>query len=101
MTHLSGFQRAMQALDKYGVPRLNPGGTRNLSLPERIDLLGRSVPEIMGAKAVADLLGTTTSNLDRQAGLPIPITRIDSGRVWLAEDVQRFAEERNRRRAAK
>lgn len=100
MTHLSGFERAMLALDKHGVPRLNPGGTRNLSLVERIDKLGtgQSVPELMGASEVAAALGITTSNLARQAGLPAPVARLSRGDIYLAEQVRAFAEDRKARR---
>lgn len=100
MTHLSGFERAMLALDKHGAPRLNPAGTRKLSLVERIDLLGagQTVPELAGASEVADLLGVTTSNLSRQAGLPAPVARLARGDIYLRRDIEAYAETRKARR---
>lgn len=99
MTHLSGFERAMEALDRHGVPRHN--GNHRLSLVERIDALatGQTVPELMGATEAATTLGVTTSNLGRVARMPAPIQTLTRGDLYLAEAVRELAAKRRRRDA--
>lgn len=96
MTHLSGHERAMQALDKIGVPREN--GVGPISLPERIRLAGRIVPPLLGATEVAEMLGTTTSNLPSHPNLPEPVAHLRSGRIWLREDVEAYRDAREAKR---
>lgn len=66
----------------------------------------RNLPELMGMAEAAQTVGTTTSNLDKIAGLPEPEygpdhpnpkRRLMAGRLWLAEDIREFARERNAR----
>jgi hypothetical protein len=106
---LSGFERAMAALDGYRVPRTTLVATGNgsigdrpLSLVERIHLLGRHhVPELLGSKQVAERLGTQPSNLGAFPGLPEAVVQMDRGRLWLAEDVEEYAREREARKAGR
>jgi hypothetical protein len=94
--HLSGFERAMRALDGYGIPRENGAG-KKFSLVQRIDMLGRAVPELVGAVEAAKLLGTTASNLPRWRDMPEPVAVLSRGAVYLREEVETLARERGRR----
>jgi hypothetical protein len=94
--HLSGFERAMRALDGHGIPRENGAG-KKFSLVERIELLGRSVPELVGAVEAAKLLGTTASNLPRWRDMPAPVAILSRGAIDLRAEVEALARERGRR----
>jgi hypothetical protein len=52
-------------------------------------------PEVMGASEAARELGVTVQNLNRLAGFDrLPYQRLRATRVWLAEDVRKFARSR-------
>jgi hypothetical protein len=59
-----------------------------------------SVPELLGAKEVADELGVRVSNLERVVGLPAEVGDLACGRIWRADVIRPFADERRERRAA-
>lgn len=56
----------------------------------------RRHPRLMGAKEVAEAAGCRVNNLGKQAGLPAPIASLSCGRIWLAEDVEEWVENRRR-----
>jgi hypothetical protein len=58
----------------------------------------RKLPPIMGAQEVAARLGIASSNLDRTVGLPAPADKVAATRIWLAEEIEAFAVEREARR---
>lgn len=55
------------------------------------------MPKLMGSKEAADYLGISSSNLDRQVGLPKPHQTLACGRIWLAEDIRLFRKRRRKR----
>jgi hypothetical protein len=61
------------------------------------------VPQVVGVAEAAEIMGwdkrRVVTYLDR-GSFPEPLTSLASGRIWLREDVERFAEEwRARRRS--
>jgi hypothetical protein len=56
------------------------------------------LPELYGTAETAAELGVTVSNLSVVVGLPEPVQHLRCGRIWLAEDVRRFATEFRARR---
>jgi hypothetical protein len=48
-------------------------------------------PELMGTTEVALELGIPAQNVGVHVGFPEPIAALRCGRIWLAEDVRRFA----------
>ena len=51
----------------------------------------------MGVAEVAEALGIHNANIDKQKGLPEPVATIRATRVWDADEIRAFAEERKRR----
>lgn len=58
------------------------------------------VPQIVGVAEAAEIMGwdkrRVVTYLDREQ-FPEPLTRLASGRIWLREDVEAFADEWRRR----
>jgi len=54
------------------------------------------VPELMGAREVADALGVDRRNLWVVAGLPEPVQRLKSGPVWIKSEVDKLVKERKK-----
>lgn len=54
------------------------------------------LPEIMGVKEVAEVLGCHTSNVSqrKQRGLPEPDAIISAGRIWRADKIRAYAASR-------
>jgi hypothetical protein len=65
-----------------------------------IDTLAK-LPELWGAKRVADELGTTAGNLGRWASLPAPLYDLPTGKLYDAAEIRRVARERRREAAAR
>jgi len=55
------------------------------------------VPELMGAREVADALGVDRRNLYKVASLPKPAQELRSGPVWVKEEIDKFIEQRKER----
>ena len=56
---------------------------------------------LMGTAEVADYLGISRQWADvitSRRDFPEPVAVLKGGRIWLAEDVERYAEERRRQR---
>jgi hypothetical protein len=60
----------------------------------RVALDRRVVPELAGFAEAAEILGVKKPNLMKVAGLPEPIAKLQSGSVWVADELRRLAEER-------
>ena len=62
------------------------------------------VPDVVGVAEAAEIMGwdkrRVVTYIDR-GSFPEPITALASGRIWLREDVQAYADEWRARRAAK
>ena len=62
------------------------------------------VPDVVGVAEAAEVMGwdkrRVVTYIDR-GSFPEPITSLASGRIWLREDVQRYADEWRARRTAK
>lgn len=71
--------------------------TRPKARGNRTERLNKEVPPLMGVSEVAELLGVTTSNLDRVAGLPPAARRINAGRIWRADLIREFVRQREKR----
>lgn len=52
------------------------------------------VPPLAGFAEAAEILGVSTSNLQKVAGLPEPVARLKSGSVWLVSDLRALARKR-------
>jgi hypothetical protein len=69
-----------------------------------VDLLVEVVPDVVGVAEAAEIMGwdkrRVVTYIDR-GSFPEPITSLASGRIWLRDDVQAYAEEWRARRAAK
>jgi predicted DNA-binding transcriptional regulator AlpA len=68
-----------------------------------VSLTVEAIPDVVGVAEAAEIMGwdkrRVVTYIDR-GSFPEPITALASGRIWLREDVQAFAEEwRARRRA--
>lgn len=61
--------------------------------------LNSKVPELMGAKEVAAELDVAVSNLDKIPRLPEATQRIGAGRIWRADVIREFADDRRKRKA--
>lgn len=66
----------------------------------RIRQLNGKVPELMGATEVAAELGVAQSNLPKISGLPPHATTLGRGRIWRADVIRTFAEERRKRQSS-
>lgn len=55
-------------------------------------------PEMMGAKEIAEELGTRQSNIRTIVGLPEPYASVAATTLWRADEVREFAAERRERR---
>ena len=62
------------------------------------------VPDVVGVAEAAEIMGwdkrRVVTYIDR-GSFPEPITALASGRIWLREDVQTYAEQWRERRAGK
>ncbi len=62
------------------------------------------VPDVVGVAEAAEIMGwdkrRVVTYIDR-GSFPEPLTSLASGRIWLREDVQAYADEWRARRAAK
>lgn len=62
------------------------------------------VPDVVGVAEAAEIMGwdkrRVVTYIDR-GSFPEPITSLASGRIWLREDVQRYADDWKARRVAK
>jgi prophage regulatory protein len=49
----------------------------------------------MGVAEIADLLGVSRQRVDQLvrlgAGFPPPVAELEAGRIWLAEEIERWA----------
>ena len=61
---------------------------------ELIKLLNDQVPDLIGTKAVASILGVAPSNIDRVPDLPEAAQDADRGRLWRRDVIELFARER-------
>lgn len=55
--------------------------------------------DLMGAAEIAELLGISrqrTDVLTKQKGFPDPVAELSAGRIWLKDDVVRWAVETGR-----
>lgn len=68
-----------------------------------VSLLVEVVPDVVGVAEAAEIMGwdkrRVVTYIDR-GSFPEPITALASGRIWLREDVQAYADEWRARRAA-
>ncbi len=56
-------------------------------------------PRLMGLTEIAALLGLSRQRTDqivRQTGFPAPVATLTGGRIWDAEEVERWARETGR-----
>jgi hypothetical protein len=69
-----------------------------------VDLLVEIVPDVVGVAEAAEIMGwdkrRVVTYIDR-GSFPEPITSLASGRIWLRDDVQDYAEQWRARRDAK
>ncbi len=69
-----------------------------------VDLTIEVVPSVVGVAEAAEIMGwdkrRVVTYIDR-GSFPEPLTALASGRIWLREDVQAFADEWHARRAAR
>jgi hypothetical protein len=69
-----------------------------------VDLVVQVVPDVVGVAEAAEIMEwdkrRVITYIDR-GSFPEPITSLASGRIWLREDVQAYAEEWRARRAAR
>ncbi len=69
-----------------------------------VSLTVEVVPDVVGVAEAAEIMGwdkrRVVTYIDR-GSFPEPITALASGRIWLREDVQAYADEWRARRAAK
>lgn len=69
-----------------------------------VSLTVEVVPDVVGVAEAAEIMGwdkrRVVTYIDR-GSFPEPITALASGRIWLREDVQAYADEWQARRAAK
>jgi hypothetical protein len=59
----------------------------------------QELPELYGTAELAEALGCTIQNIDRQVGVPEPVMKVKATRLWLADDIKEFVDERDRQRA--
>jgi hypothetical protein len=68
-----------------------------------VDITVEVVPDVVGVAEAAEIMGwdkrRVVTYIDR-GSFPEPITALASGRIWLREDVQTYADEWRARRAA-
>lgn len=68
------------------------------------DLVVEVVPDVVGVAEAAEIMGwdkrRVVTYIDR-GSFPEPITALASGRIWLREDVQAYADEWRARRASR
>ena len=71
---------------------------------DEVHLVVEVVPDVVGVAEAAEIMEwdkrRVITYIDR-GSFPEPITALASGRIWLREDVQAYAEEWRARRAAK
>ena len=69
-----------------------------------VDLTIEVVPSVVGVAEAAEIMGwdkrRVVTYIDR-GSFPEPLTALASGRIWLREDVQAFADEWRARQAAR
>ena len=69
-----------------------------------VSLTVEVVPDVVGVAEAAEIMGwdkrRVVTYIDR-GSFPEPITALASGRIWLRDDVQAYAEEWRARRAAR
>jgi hypothetical protein len=69
-----------------------------------VDLTIEVVPSVVGVAEAAEIMGwdkrRVVTYIDR-GSFPEPLTALASGRIWLREDVQTFADEWRARHAAR
>ena len=56
------------------------------------------LPELVGRKEAAKILGVAQQNLGRVKELPEPAQRLSTGPVWVKANVERVARERKAKR---
>lgn len=86
-----------KAVSMTGMPRWPVTRVTALSDAELDAELGRpNVPELVGIREIAELLGITpqrASTLCRSKSFPLPVAELRAGPVWTAPAVRRFVEE--------
>ena len=91
-------------LEVTGVSRRECLAALRNATGDDVSLTVEVVPDVVGVAEAAEIMGwdkrRVVTYIDR-GSFPEPITALASGRIWLRDDVQAYADEWRARRAAK